>query len=519
MCVFLGLFVQVNRVLMRKESEVKYHDFLTQKEDFDVLFFGNSHTVNGVSPMQLWHDYGIVSYNCAGHANRMPTTYYMMREFIRYHKPKLVVLDVNSIEVNEMVSPAQAGIDQQHISFDWMPLSRSKMEAISALFDNPTTQLEFAFPFALYHDRWDDLGAEDFAPSYSSEKGAEGRVAVETPMKAPLLDPSDASIDESGLGVTYFKKMIELCQSQGIEVLLINIPYPAEEEYQRAANAVPEIAQQYGVNFVNLQYAGVVDFDTDCFDSTAHLNVSGMRKVTAYLGEIISTVYPQVTSRADDPAYAFWNEDYAKYKQMKVERLRGEGNLMNYLMLLNDSDFEVAIYLKGQKAVQISEKIPALLHNIYDFDKLDDAVANGEDFFAVVERGKSAGDKASGDGAEGGALENASVNADGVKSEADDAQNAGGTETSVRAEEYTGYQSLTQHSSLLGDYQYISIDTGDARYASLVMDDHQYILDEDEKGIPTVAIVVYDTESGEIIDHAKFRLDGDDTTVQTRYGE
>lgn len=44
----------------------KNRDFIEHSDSYDVLFFGNSHMANGVFPMELWNDYGIVSYNLAG---------------------------------------------------------------------------------------------------------------------------------------------------------------------------------------------------------------------------------------------------------------------------------------------------------------------------------------------------------------------------------------------------------------------------------------------------------------------
>jgi hypothetical protein len=60
----------------RKASDFKYANFFEQDEDFDVLFFGTSHVINGIFPMELWNDYGIVSYNFGGHGNEIATSYW-----------------------------------------------------------------------------------------------------------------------------------------------------------------------------------------------------------------------------------------------------------------------------------------------------------------------------------------------------------------------------------------------------------------------------------------------------------
>ena len=61
-------------VLERKKSYHKLSPFFREEQDYDVLFLGNSHMINGVLPMQLWDEYGITSYNLGGHAATLPLT-------------------------------------------------------------------------------------------------------------------------------------------------------------------------------------------------------------------------------------------------------------------------------------------------------------------------------------------------------------------------------------------------------------------------------------------------------------
>ena len=60
------------KVVERKDSRYKYEPFFEQEENFDVLFLGTSHVMDGVFPMELWNDYGIVSYNLGGNGNYLP---------------------------------------------------------------------------------------------------------------------------------------------------------------------------------------------------------------------------------------------------------------------------------------------------------------------------------------------------------------------------------------------------------------------------------------------------------------
>ena len=61
----------------------------------------------------------------------------------------------------------------------------------------------------------------------------------------------------------YLRKAIELCQSQGIEVVLTYLPFPASATKQKEANLAADIAKEYGIPYLNfLKMENIVDFHT-----------------------------------------------------------------------------------------------------------------------------------------------------------------------------------------------------------------------------------------------------------------
>ena len=184
---------------------------------------------------------------------------------------------------------------------------------------------------------------DDIAPSVWPEKGACSLVAVaENAVYAPV-DGSRAMRDDT-VGVEYLKKAIESCQSRGIDVLLTYIPFAAAEEWQLEANRVPEIAAEYGVDYIDFLDLGVIDYDVDCSDAGSHINPSGARKVTEYLGRYIMDRY-DIPDRRGDPDYANWYDDYKTYTQFKIDVLVGQTDVKRYLMLLQDKHLSSILYL------------------------------------------------------------------------------------------------------------------------------------------------------------------------------
>ena len=161
--IFLLMFTGVSHFLMRKTSYIKNADIYSYKEDYDVLFLGSSHMVMGISPMELWNDYGIVSYNLANYGQWLPVDYWVLRNALDYTKPKLVVLDVRAIDINQnKFSPEH--ISQLHEVFDNMPLSKNKIEAVFDLLP-AGKRMEYLFDFSIYHTRWNEIDESFFEKS------------------------------------------------------------------------------------------------------------------------------------------------------------------------------------------------------------------------------------------------------------------------------------------------------------------------------------------------------------------
>lgn len=358
----------------RKSSDFKYHPFFEQEEDFDILFLGTSHVINGIFPMELWKDYGLVSYNFGGHGNAVATSYWVMKNALNHTTPKLVVVDCLGIGYDAKTSGA---FDQVHLSFDAFPFSITKCFAVYDLLNDSVmkkneeagavsdtaqrTELSLLWDYSVYHSRWNELSFEDFQRASSREKGAESRIAVSVPGQVPDVAP-DKKLEGGRVAIDYLCKIIEECKSRDIDVLLVYLPFPATEGEQMEANRVVDIAKEYEVNYINFLNMNLVNYMTDCYDSYSHLNPSGARKVTDYLGQYISSYY-DIADHREDTAYRGWHDDYDDYRNFKAENLKNQSALDIYLMLLADKNYDIFLEIRDA-AVFENERYRALLENL-----------------------------------------------------------------------------------------------------------------------------------------------------------
>ncbi|MCC8139775.1 MAG: hypothetical protein LIO67_05680 [Lachnospiraceae bacterium] len=386
LCLLVLLLTRLTDLVERKASDYKYQAFFEEEEDFDVLFTGTSHVVDGIFPMELWKDYGITSYNFGGNSNAIATSYWAIELALEYTSPSLVVIDCLRLSSDEKTA---ANYSNVHVSLDAFPFSLKKVEAVKDLLDDgvmdaaieegTVTETEERSPlgllldFSVYHSRWSELSEDDFEPDVGVEKGAESRIRVSEPNEIISVS-KDEKMEEDTVAVQYLEKMITDCQERGIEVLLVYLPFPASEDEWREANRVYEIAEEYSVNYINFLDMDIVDFETDCYDASSHLNPSGARKVTDYLGEYIMEHYGLTDHRGDE-AYAGWEEDYEVYKDYKVDNLKEQTTLDTYLMLLADKNYDVEVEIADPWLFG-STYYSRLFANIgVDADRLTDSVS------------------------------------------------------------------------------------------------------------------------------------------------
>ncbi|MDD2356104.1 MAG: hypothetical protein PHS72_08610 [Lachnospiraceae bacterium] len=131
-----------------------------------------------------------------GHGSILPETYWELMLALEHCTPKVVVVDTYMLEKDyhlidvpcEDLAEADvaAGVEQLHLNMDYWPYSATKKAAVADLISDPDTQRAFLYDFAVYHNRWDELTADDYAwlsGSSGQNKncllGAEQRFAVE----------------------------------------------------------------------------------------------------------------------------------------------------------------------------------------------------------------------------------------------------------------------------------------------------------------------------------------------------
>lgn len=355
LCLLSISVYQVIDLLEEKHAREKYQSFFDDETNFDVVFMGTSHAYNSVLPQELWREYGITSYNW-GYSNcTLAENYYILQDVVKYTEPKLVVVDLYGLIEYDGVGNGKYppdSIEQQHVQYDAIPLSQSKIEGVKDVFDDYEDNEDFLFNFAMFHNRWKELGEKDFVPEYSKQKGAEfllGHLTSE-------WQPKDAfeQIEVDTACFTYLPKITEFCKEQGIELLFVYLPYPAMDVQQDVAYSMEAYFNDLGYcKYVNMIDMNIMNPRIDLYKDASHLNYIGASKVTSWLGNYIKGSY-KIESHKNETGYESWDADYQEYVAYKASLFKPY-ELYDNLQLIYGNDFSADIEITESAWEQAKE--------------------------------------------------------------------------------------------------------------------------------------------------------------------
>ncbi len=275
---------------VKMKNEVTAHE---RPESMDILFVGNSESYRSFSPLQLYRDHGITSYNLGASALRLCDSREILSETFKMQSPKLVIL-----ETDALFEDAGAFRDE-------------KAKA--------TNDVEKIFPLFHYHifyKSWlpSSVKAKDM---YYTDAAVFKGFLVET-MERPYEggdymsdDAPKAKMPEENEHI--LNDIRKLCEENGAELLLVSAP-SATNWNMGKHRAVEKWADKKNVKYLDLNKKldeiGI-DWSKDTMDNGNHVNFAGSVKVMDYLGEYLSKEY-DLPDHRDDIGFMDWKQNLEK---------------------------------------------------------------------------------------------------------------------------------------------------------------------------------------------------------------
>lgn len=320
----LLIFGKISEILRRKVDKytnmmhVLYHQ-TGGGGTADVVSVGSSHGYWAFQSNCLWGEYGITGLNMCSPRQSVASSYYVLKEVLKYEKPKVVLLETYYFHNDGKYAEDP---EQVHVrkAIDGLRLDEVKHEVIQDFFADMSfeDQLTLYIPFIKYHSRWAELEDYDFN-SYYFLRGSTFDFSV-TRMEDPGM-PTEA-VGISDTNYEYLEKMHQLCEENGIQLVVYAAPMGSDGDIERyyedqGLNLTLEpYLEERGIPFLFFQNMDDISFDFESdFVDARHLNTRGGIKLTTRLGEWLRDECGLADHRGD-PDYQSYAEDYADYLEL-----------------------------------------------------------------------------------------------------------------------------------------------------------------------------------------------------------
>ena len=286
-----------------------------EKNTLDILFIGSSNSYESISPMELWNDLGITSYDYGISASRIHENYYFLKYAITKQSPKVIFMDVTTCFYEDKQTEPM-----KRRSFDYFPFSKIKIEMMNdPVFENTfEDKVSILLPLLRYHDRWNRPNIGYYNDKYEVfNKGfviSNSYNPVDKKIDNMHEEPKELELDE--MNRTYLDKIIEFCKDNNLDLVLTAFPNYKDWDNNKS-EAFKKYAAEKDVKFFemnNVSDTGI-DWLKDTGDKGIHTNIIGSLKATKYMEKYIQENY-SFEDKRNNKKYESWNKDYIKYKEI-----------------------------------------------------------------------------------------------------------------------------------------------------------------------------------------------------------
>ena len=395
------VFSNINRVMTTKgfagrgfsetTTELAFYDL--EENTVDVLFLGSSHAISSFIPQELYNNFGITSYNLGTREQSLVVSYYWLKEALQTQSPRAVILDAYMLFPYIEEDPLNSRESSTRIALDFMNMDEVKREAIRTIcaLDESQSVLSYYLSNIRYHDRWKSLDDTDFKyEDYAGLPGLMGYASNSDGSAAADYEPFEkGSSDELAAVVPlmeeYLIKIIDLCNEQGIDLILVKTP--AHGYKISMYNTLVQFVQEYDIPFYDFNERSLYNeigfnFDKNMLD-VAHLAVSGSVKITNFLGNLLQTEYDLESHES-----LAWEESRETYLNYLADYQLWYGtDVCEYLTILNENKdrYVILIAVRGDASRSLDEQMISCLDGLQLEADWSDAYGNS--YYAVIDSG------------------------------------------------------------------------------------------------------------------------------------
>ena len=281
-----------------------------EKNSIDVVFVGASEVSAGYSAPYAFSLYGYTSYPYSIDGTEIKDVKHMLAEIYSYQTPKLVIIDISCAT---SYSQKKSGNEPSRVLVDNIPMSKHKLELLG-MYNDMDERMNSVFPFITHHGFIPDFEYMKFCfrdenilkgtYARSSKIESAGTILELTEKRRPLPDNLQNELSD----------LLEYCKKNNYSVAFTRFPNRVNNEaflkrYEEC-NYILDFISSQGfpvIDCMTKDFIDGLDYQKD-FYTNDHLSINGQKKLTKYLGAILTEKFNIETSQLSSENIKKWNE-------------------------------------------------------------------------------------------------------------------------------------------------------------------------------------------------------------------
>jgi hypothetical protein len=355
--IFIFILFKVNSLFLPKRINLPWNIsskikgfYLQPKNSLDIVFIGSSHAFCTFNPSVFYKEASIKSYVFASNEQPLWTSYFYIKEALKYQKPKAIVLE--AFYISETKEFKREAVNRLNI--DYINASENKHEMI--IVSEGEQGLMNIFPSYRYHNRWKKLDYNDFnQQEYGFLKGysplfkqssKEFSPNIKNIVAKPLLEKSKI----------WLKKIIDYCKEEKVPLIFVYAPYQVNASHLSHINTLKKTAIDNDITFYNFTDStllSTINYDFTKDMEGGHVNINGAQKVSRYLAQELKRKYSFEKKDSDDYI--------SLVKRLEIiDSLPKIKTLNNYINYLKDKDVSIFIAAKDEASAKLTKQLKDL---------------------------------------------------------------------------------------------------------------------------------------------------------------
>lgn len=326
--------------LFELENTTNYHRRFTtfrnlSENTIDAVWIGTSGVDRYWIAAQAYEEYGMTVYPLS--VDEMPIWLFInvIEEAYTYQDPELIIIDLRAFgqsndDAKRLDTRARRVLD----SMDFFSVNRWKaafkaMDVIHSAFeDEPAFNLSMLLPYINYHSKWSE---DDF--TFKKNLGdnehlymgfyMDSKLTPDKEEQSPVVYDSEYMEEMDPVSEEALHELLQYVQANDLNVLFVDTPQFKSASEMGRANAVYQILDEYGVDYINFcmtdeegNFTNISDFDLgNDFYNDGHVNYYGAVKFTAVMAEYLDDNYNFEDHRSDEAVTEDWDGIYKKIQK------------------------------------------------------------------------------------------------------------------------------------------------------------------------------------------------------------